>query len=247
MRFFDRSRHPARHSVAPAAPEPVSPVPIRMPRPAPLGVAFTDVCFLHWPVEPALVSPHLPAGTRPDIFDGRTYVGLVAFRMRSFGEFLETNVRVYSVDGAGRRGTVFLTMEANRLPWVLAARAAAMPYTWSRMGLTRDVHVLTYDTVRNWPRPRGVRNRIRIRVGAPTEPTALEHFLTARWRLHLSSYGHAVGIPLAHDRWPLHTAELLDLDDELIANTGLPGPSDEPASVLYSPAVYGRFGLPQSI
>jgi Uncharacterized conserved protein (COG2071) len=51
---------------------------------------------------------------------------------------------------------------------------------------------------------------------------------------------------LAHNPWPLHTAELLGLNDNLIETTGLPTPSGPPASVLYSPGVRGRLGLPPS-
>src|SRR5688572_30546477 len=72
---------------------------------------WADVTFLHWPVRPADVARFYPAGTRPDVFDGSTYVGLVPFTMRHtnlgrgfalpyFGAFHETNVRLYSVDAA---------------------------------------------------------------------------------------------------------------------------------------------------
>ncbi len=40
------------------------------------------------------------------------------------GSFLETNVRLYSVDGTGRRGVVFLSLDTPRLDVALAARAA---------------------------------------------------------------------------------------------------------------------------
>jgi uncharacterized protein len=52
-------------------------------------------------------------------------------------------------------------------------------------------------------------------------------------------------VRLVHDRWPLHAAELEDLHDELIAATGLPAPNPPPLSVLYSPGVRGRLGLPR--
>jgi uncharacterized protein len=42
----------------------------------------------------------------------------------------------------------------------------------------------------------------------------------------------------------LHAAELEDLHDDLIAATGLPAPTTPPFSVLYSPGVRGRLGLP---
>ena len=43
---------------------------------------------------------------------------------------------------------------------------------------------------------------------------------------------------------PFHAAHLLELDDDLLAVTGLPPPAGPPVSVLYSPGVRGRIGLP---
>jgi uncharacterized protein len=191
------------------------------------------------------VRPLLPAGTEPDTIGGAAYVGLVGFRMRCYGEFLELNVRTYSVDRRGRRGVVFLSMEADRLPWVLAARAGGLPYNWARMSLDRHVHVLTYRSARRRPGPTGAASRIRLRVREPIDGAPLDHFLTARWRLHHRVPGATVAVRLAHDRWPLHAVELEDLHDELIAATGLPAPHTPPFSVLYSPGVRGRLGLPQ--
>ncbi|MGW0085374.1 DUF2071 domain-containing protein [Streptomyces sp. NPDC003393] len=42
--------------------------------------SWFDLTFLHWAVEPGVVAPLLPAGTRPDTLNGVTYVQLVAFR-----------------------------------------------------------------------------------------------------------------------------------------------------------------------
>ena len=46
-----------------------------------LTQAWRDLTFLHWAVDPAEVAPLLPPGIRPDVHEGRTYVGLVPFRM----------------------------------------------------------------------------------------------------------------------------------------------------------------------
>src|SRR3954453_15038508 len=96
---------------------------------------WRDLTFLHWAVDPAEVAHRMPSGVRPDTLGGVTYVGLIPFRMVGagvargpavpwLGTFLETNVRLYSVDRTGRRGIVFLTLEANRAAVVLGARAA---------------------------------------------------------------------------------------------------------------------------
>ena len=164
--------------------------------------------------------------------------------MRSYGEFLQFNIRTYSVDHDNRRGVVFLTMEANRLPWVVASRAAGLPYRWSRMSLIRDVHELDYHMARRWPDPGIVSARIRVRVGQPIEGDPLDHFLTARWRLHYRVPAATLTARLTHNRWPLHAADLLELHDDLITTAGLPAPTAPPVNVRYSPGVQGRLGLP---
>ena len=80
----------------------------------------------------------LPRGVRPDILDRLTYVGLVPFVIRQvgpgarvsvpyFGDFCETNVRLYSVDVQDRHGIVFRTLDATRLATVLLARIGSRP------------------------------------------------------------------------------------------------------------------------
>jgi uncharacterized protein len=177
---------------------PVEPVTPLTPRPVGRAVLRQDwltLTFLHWAVDPARVAPLLPAGVRPDVLDGRTYVGLVPFLMHDVagplgppvpyaGTFCETNVRVYSVDAGGRRGVVFLSLDASRLAPVLTARwAFGMPYLWSRMSLRRDGDRLAYRCRRLWPGGPGVgatRSAVDVRVGGPVEPGPVEHFLTAR-------------------------------------------------------------------
>jgi uncharacterized protein len=205
-------------------------------------------------VDPAVVAPFLPAGTRPDVLDGVTYVGLIGFRMVGLGPlrgpglpylgtFCETNVRLYSVDALGRRAVVFLSLDAERLIPVLTAQATLrLPYRWARMSLRREGEVYEYTS-----RRRAARSSFAVRRGAPiAEPTALEHFLTARWGLHTRAWGRTVHLPNDHPTWPLHRAELIHCDESLIAATGLPAPVGPPVSVLYSPGVPVVFGGPST-
>jgi uncharacterized protein YqjF (DUF2071 family) len=220
---------------------------------------WADLTFLHWAVEPERLADRMPRGVRPDVIDGVSYVGLVPFRMRGIGawgspglpyvgSFLETNVRLYSVDRQGRRGVVFLSLDASRLAPVLAARwGPGLPYLWSRMRYRRTGDLIEYRCRRHWPGPRGATSRIEVRVGDVIEAGALEHFLTARWGLHLG--GHRGGAdrtyywPNQHERWPLHAATLQRLDDELLAAAGFADLADRaPDSVLFSPGVHSVFG-----
>ena len=76
---------------------------------------WENLAFLHWRVPSEAVAPLLPAGCRPDEFDGSSWVGLIGFEMVDaglgygcpvpyFGTFDEINVRLYSIDADGRRG-----------------------------------------------------------------------------------------------------------------------------------------------
>lgn len=241
---------------APFAPEPVTPdPPFSVARPL-LTQSWLDLAFLHWETDPEAVAPLLPKGAYPDTFGGAAHVGLVAFRMHGvgwfglpgvpyFGSFPETNVRLYSVDARGRRGVVFRSLDASRLvPAAVGRLGFRMPYVWSRMSLEKDGDTVTYTSSRRVPGPRGARSRITVRVGGRiAEPTALEHFLTARWGMHNTVFGRPVLLPNTHPRWPLHRAELLHCEEDLVAAAGLPAPVGEPVSVLYSPGVPVRFGL----
>jgi uncharacterized protein YqjF (DUF2071 family) len=235
--------------------EPVSVVTPRPVRWSTLVQSWCDLTFLHWPVPVDAVAGLLPAGTRPDTLDGVTYVGLVPFQMRGIGAlsgpplpylgtFAETNVRLYSVDGQGRRGVVFRSLDAARLLPVLFGRVVMrLPYVWASMRIERADGVLTYTSRRRGPD--GITSRVRVRVGPPiARPSELELFLTARWGLHVSWYGRTIYLPNEHPTWPLHTAELLELDDRLLAEAGFPVADTPPVSVLCTPGVPVRFGPP---
>jgi uncharacterized protein YqjF (DUF2071 family) len=214
---------------------------------------WRGVSFLHWPLDPDVAASLMPATLRPDLLDGVTYLGVVALRMERtrllgsppvpyLGSFPQFNVRLYAVDHTGRRGVVFLSLDSPRLvPAMLARTGLRLPYRWSRMATATDGDLRRYAC-----RPAGTDrwSRMTVEVGEPVrQPGRLEHFLTARWGLHLRSRY----LPNEHRPWPLRQARLLAWDDALTDAAGLTGITDQPpVSVLYSPGVYARLGAPLS-
>lgn len=217
---------------------------------------WDDATFVHWRVDPADVAPHLPPGTRPDVFDGSAWVGLIAFRMARtqvlggpaipwLGTFPEVNVRHYSVDERGRRGVVFASLEASHLLPVLAARTAfGLNYRWARMSLGRRRDLVAYRSRRiglDRPETHLVARILPERV----EQDALADFLTARWAFHERHLGRTWYSRNSHEPWPLHRAELVHLRDDLLAVAGFPHlAARAPDSVLYSPGVDTAFSAP---
>jgi uncharacterized protein YqjF (DUF2071 family) len=232
--------------------EPISPTTPPLAGRAVASQRWSKVTFLHWRVAASVVAPLLPEGIAPDEHDGSSWVGLIAFQLDRatlfgsppvpyFGSFAEVNVRLYGVDSAGRRGVVFRSLEASRLAAVLAARAAfSIPYFWSRTSLAESDGVVDYRADRHVG---AGATRIRVRPGSPVQPDATAAFLTARWALFTRRLGRTILLPNAHEPWPLREAHVLDLDDSLTAEAGLPGvTSGPPDSVLYSEGVTTRFG-----
>ncbi len=252
------------------------PVAPELRRPRILRQQWLDLTFLHWAVDPADVARFFPPGTRPDVFEGRTYIGLVPFRMVGtglphgpavpyVGTFLETNIRLYSIDDAGRRGVVFLSLDANRLAVVAIARAVfALPYRWAEMTHTGSAHTgsahtgsahtgsahtgsgSTHTYTSRLRRPGvSVAALITVDTGPAVRTDPLSDFLTARWGLHAHRAGRTWYLPNQHLVWELHSATVTKLHmPGLFPSVGLPEPAGPPDHVLYSPGVPAEFGLP---
>ncbi|MCU1366919.1 MAG: hypothetical protein JWN39_2558 [Ilumatobacteraceae bacterium] len=234
---------------------------VEVPHPI-IRMGWEQLTFVHWAYDPAVVQRLLPEGLRAHLFEDRAWVSLVPFRMRVrfplvgvvpyFNVFPETNVRTYVTAEDGTEGIWFFSLDAARLAAVTAARVGyRLPYMWSSMSVdvsgTGDVgDTATYDCVRRLPGPRGASSHVSVRIGERADDALreLDHFLSARWRLYSRMFGADWGARANHPRWPLHTAELLRYDDELIAAAGFPEPTGEPI-VQYSPGVEVAVSIPR--
>lgn len=237
-------------------PDPISTVAPALVGRSTASQRWSDLLFLHWRVDAGEVAPLLPKGLEPDVFDGSSWVGLIPFRLERagifggppipyFGTFVEINVRLYAVDARGRRGVVFLSLEASRLAAVAAARAAfSLPYFWSRTGSAKAENELRYSSMRRF------RTRARSHIAASISAEKVSNdpladFLTSRWGLFTRRRGRTLFLPNHHAPWALYEADLLRLDDTLLERAGFPGVAARaPDSVLYSPGVETRFGRP---
>jgi uncharacterized protein YqjF (DUF2071 family) len=211
--------------------------------------------FLHWRYPAEVVQSRLPEGLTVETMDGSAWVGLVPFLMvgvRTPGapgvpwlsRFPETNVRTYVRGPDGQSGLWFFSLDAARMPAVLAARAGyGLPYHWSRMAVRAAPGRLTYRSLRRWPGPVGARCDAEVSVGDPLpEVGPLDEFLTARFRLYSRFAGRLVTAEAEHPPWPLHRGRVTGLDQDLVQAAGLPAPAGEPL-VHVSPGVTVRVGL----
>jgi uncharacterized protein YqjF (DUF2071 family) len=101
--------------------------------------------FLHWEYAPEAIQSRLPAGLTVDTFEGKAYLGVVGFRMNAvrplglpalpwLSYFNELNVRTYVRDASGEPGVWFFSLDCDRAPAVVIARAGfGLPYEHAAM------------------------------------------------------------------------------------------------------------------
>jgi len=235
-------------------PPPGPPAPVHAPV---MYQQWRRLTFVHWRYPASVVQPLLPPGLRVETFDGDAWVSLVPFLMRGvrppgvpplpwLSEFPETNVRTYVEGPDGRTGIWFMSLDAARLPAVLAGRAGyGLPYCWSAMAVQPSPGRLRYRCRRRWPGPAGARCDAEVQLGTPfadDELGPLDHFLTARFRLYSVLAGRLVAADAEHPPWSLVRARLDSLEEDLVRAAGLPPPSGEPL-LHASSGVQVRIGL----
>lgn len=102
---------------------------------------------------------------------------------------------------------------------------------------------------RRWTAGPGSANRVEVEIGsalAPTELTDLDHFLTARWRLFTVAHSHLRYAQVSHEPWPLRRVDVRQLEDELLAITGLPSAQGAPLA-HFSDGVTARVSAPHRV
>ena len=229
--------------------------PFRVERAA-MRQTWSELTFLHWRYDPAVVRPLVPRELDLDLFDGAAWIGLAPFLITDLAPprwpalpwiswFPETNVRTYVVDGAGRRGVWFFSLDAARLAAVVGARIGyGLPYYWAKMRVRADSQRVFYRGRRWFP---GGRSDIVIEKGELIpEQSERDVFLTARFRLYARWLGRIVCARVEHPEWPLYTARVVRLESSLIRGAGLPRPEGTPLA-HFAPRVDVRVGLREPV
>lgn len=227
-----------------------------------MRMTWRSLSLIHWRVDPAIITPHLPAGLTLDTFDGTGWLGLVPFTMtdvspryvprlpiRGLTDFHECNVRTYvtPTDG-GPRGVWFFSLDAaSRMAVSMARRFFHLPYFNARISLVERDGTITYGVDRLDPSPGNSPGhssghplgtlRCAWTVDRSSQidapPGSLEHFLTERYVLFSANRAGRVFLGrVDHVPWTLRPAVLESLDESLIAADGLPPPDHAPDHIM---------------
>lgn len=210
-----------------------------LPRPF-LTAEWRNLAMLNYAVDPALLRPHLPAGTGLDSWQGQTFVSLVGFLFadtRLLGlpipwhrTFEEVNLRFYvrrELPGEVRRGVTFIRELVPRAAIATVARLAYNePYTalpmrhhFGPLGLGGAPSVVEYD----WRLATGW-------AGLRVQPTgeglkaiakSQEEFITEHyWGYTRQRDGSTVEYRVTHPAWRVWSVTAPQVTGELVALYG---------------------------
>jgi uncharacterized protein YqjF (DUF2071 family) len=208
----------------------------------PLEMGWRHLLFENWPVDPAVVDAHLPAGLEPDVFDGSAWLSVVPFtnvavRPRGVPESLgvrlpELNLRTY-VTRDGVPSVYFFSLDAQGVTSVLGARVFQhLPYYYARISLSAADDRVRFSSRRRHPGARPARYEATYRptgesFSAPDDP--LGAFLVERYRFYTqASDGSLRYTDVDHDAWTLYPADADVETNTLLSANGFARPDADP-------------------
>jgi len=228
-----------------------------------IAAEWRSVGFIHWAYEPEALAGLLPDLISPDLYGGRAWAGY-QFTTVSFGrgrigrwppldrlpwrvqlrpEHHEVRAVIAVVDRLGRPGVWYPSVDTNR------KTVAAGFRRWLNLSAYESESRFSTadDRVDYWTkRPDGTSARLNLTIGPKIDPTDVDHFLTARWRIvlpprHWESPNDARTITTVHEPWILHRASVELFDDDVLVAAGLP-PAIGPGQALWSPGTSVTLG-----
>lgn len=218
---------------------------------------WRQLLFLHWIVDPDVLSAELPDGLHLDLFEGKAYLGVVPFYMRNIrprglttfpglSNFLELNVRTYVHDDAGDPGVWFFSLDANNRIACAAARTFfKLPYYDAKMH-SNEGDWVDYEAQRfgqNETATYRYRGDGDVRLA---EPGSLDFFLAERYLLfaHNPSSGTIMRGQVHHHPYRIQEAKVETLSAAPVVWNGMKTPSGEPDHICLAADVNVQiFGL----
>lgn len=211
-----------------------------------MHMTWYDLAFLHWPVEPSLLRPHLPSGLELETFDGKAWLGVVPFAMSQvrprfvpsvpwLSKFLELNVRTY-VAAEGKPGVWFFSLDAANPLAVRGARwTFHLPYFDARMRLDHEADGwLRYRSERTHRRAAPATFAARYRPAGDVYAAAIgtfDHWLIERYCLYAADRrGRIFRGEILHSPWPIQRAEVELAENGMAEQLGFSLPAVAPVA-----------------
>jgi uncharacterized protein YqjF (DUF2071 family) len=207
---------------------------------------WSNLAFLHWPVDVDAIRPLIPRRLSIDTFDHTAWIGIVPFEMSQIAlpglppipgtaAFPELNVRTYVVCD-GKPGVWFFSLDAaNPLAVAVARRWYHLPYFHARMeaepGSYRSVRVH-----RNAPSAEFDAHYEASGDAFTAVPGSLEHFLAERYCLYAANRrGDLFRGNVDHEPWTLRPGQVELRMNTMAKAAGIALPDKAPHVLIADP------------
>ena len=201
--------------------------------------SWTDLLFLHWRIDPAIIQNLLPAGLFVDCFQRDAYIGVVPFFMKNIrfrgtpsvpwiSNFLELNLRTYVHGESGRPGVWFLSLDCNQPLAVWVARTLFhLPYQHASMQATfQNGSLIDYRSKRLSKGKVHEESRFAYAYKSDVyyaQPGTLEFFLAERYLLFSVNRRQQISSgQVHHSPYPLREVDEPCFQTDLFELNGLP-------------------------
>ena len=184
-----------------------------------LTAEWRDLIMANYEVDPSLLQPHVPAGTKLDLHEGKCFVSLVGFMFLNtcvlglptpfHVNFEEVNLRFYVVretENEVRRGVVFVKEIVPRYAIAqVARRLYGEPYECWKMSNTRDDRSVNYQ----W-KNKACSNSITVdrgeNLGVPAAGSHGEFVIEHYWGYTKRGKERTDEYKVEHPKWELFAA-----------------------------------------
>ena len=205
---------------------------------------WTDLLFLHWPIDARQLETRIPPAFELDLHEGQAWVGVVPFQMSNVSlrgvpampwasAFPEVNVRTY-VRAGGKPGVFFFSLDAaSALAVRTARRLLNLPYFLSDMSLTTSDATVRFASERRQQDATLIATYEPIGERFRATPGTLEYFLTERYCLyHVSRSREPYRLDIHHPAWSLQRATADVMRHTLLEAAGLSVDERRPSTLF---------------
>jgi uncharacterized protein YqjF (DUF2071 family) len=210
-------------------------------RPWMMTQRWSDLLFMHWPAQTAVIRALVPHDIDLDLHSGTAWVTVAPFyldhlRVRGLpmmpwgSAFTELNVRTY-VSMGGKPGVYFFSLDASSPLAVTAARTLfQLPYFRATMrARTQSNGRIDYESDRVDGRAHFAASYGPTGTVALAERGSLDHWLTERYCLYTTDRGGRVlRAEIHHAQWPLQPAHADVRVNSMLQAAGMDMPAIEP-------------------
>ena len=190
---------------------------------------WEDVLFLHWPVSPDVLTPHIPQNLQLDLYEGTAWIGIVFFqvkgmRLRSMpalpwlSSYLQLNVRTY-VTCNGLPGVYFFSLNVDsKFACLMAKTVYSLPFRRANMKMDKQGDYINMVSVRKkgqFPEELSC-SYTPVSSVFQAQINTFDHWLLERYCLWNIKNNHLYRTDIHHTKWNFQKVEVMIRSNSMV-------------------------------